>query len=173
MADANTVRNVEAHDEMKMIDVEWTFYIEQWLFGFPGNKAIMSLLPPPPPLPAPPTTHAPPTPRRVPSLIPLLLLPLSLTLIAHPLLSAARASPTLSNSLLRHLPIPQASPSFPALEACAGFSLAAFVAVMYAVPGLAEAFMHKGFHGRDLLKGDKGEYMYVSTSSSFFTRAQG
>lgn len=97
-------------------------------------------------------------PRRLPILIPLVSLPLATSLILHPLLSAARKSPTLSIPGLRHLPIPNAS-AFPALEACVGFSILAFLASVYAIPALSEAFMEKGLKGRDLLKGKKGKFM--------------
>ena len=97
-------------------------------------------------------------PRRLPVIIPLASLPLATSLILHPLLSAARKSPTLSIPGLRHVPIPEAT-AFPALEACLGFSILAFLASVYSIPALGEAFMEKGLKGRDLLKGKKGKFM--------------
>ena len=72
-------------------------------------------------------------PRRLPSLLPAVALPLSLSLILHPLLS------TNPHSL-------------PALEASFGFTILAFLASLYVVPALGPAFVAKGFKGRDLLK---------------------
>jgi len=72
-------------------------------------------------------------PRPLPSYLPAVLFPLSLSLIVHPLLS------TNPHSL-------------PALEASFGFSLLAFLASLYVVPALGPAFVAKGFKGRDLLK---------------------
>ncbi|KAI5450683.1 tunicamycin resistance protein [Naganishia albida] len=105
------------------------------------------------------TSKPPPIPpRTLPLLVPLLLAPSATSLILHPLLSAARKSPTLDLPILRHIPLPPPT-AFPALEACVGFSILAFLAAVYAVPALGDAFMDKGLKGRDLLKGAKGQYI--------------
>lgn len=76
------------------------------------------------------------------------LTPISLALIAQPLLPVI-----LPYSLLHqfdpYLPPP---PAFPALQACLGFSLLAFVGAVAVVPAVSEAFVKKGLSGRDLLK---------------------
>jgi UDP-N-acetylglucosamine--dolichyl-phosphate N-acetylglucosaminephosphotransferase len=73
-------------------------------------------------------------PRPLPSLNLLaLLLPLASFLIIHPLISSTPHS-------------------LPALEASVGFSLLAFLGSLYVVPALSEAFVDKGFKGKDLLK---------------------
>lgn len=101
-------------------------------------------------------------PRTLPLIVPSTLAPFATSLILHPLLSAARKSPTLNLPILCHIPLPPPT-AFPALEACVGFSILAFLAAVYAVPALGEAFMEKGLKGRDLLKGSKGQYMCVSS----------
>ncbi|KAJ9103314.1 hypothetical protein QFC20_004791 [Naganishia adeliensis] len=97
-------------------------------------------------------------PRTLPLIVPSTLAPFATSLILHPLLSAARKSPTLNLPILCHIPLPPPT-AFPALEACVGFSILAFLAAVYAVPALGEAFMEKGLKGRDLLKGSKGQYI--------------
>lgn len=72
-------------------------------------------------------------PRRLPFFLPAVVLPLSISLIVHPLVSSNPHS-------------------LPALEASFGFSLLALLASLYVVPALGPAFVAKGFKGRDMLK---------------------
>jgi hypothetical protein len=102
--------------------------------------------------------QTPLSPRAMPMIGPAVLLPIALSLIMHPVLSAASASPTLQspafvNDILGRLP----ASTFPALEANIGFSIIAFLGMMYAVPWMGEAFMLKNLKGRDMLKGEAGQ----------------
>jgi len=98
--------------------------------------------------------------RPPPRLLTFTLIPIALSLIAHPLL------PLLPTEPVSRIPVtipPQ--PAFPALQANLGFSLLAFVGAVWAVPFVSEAFAAKGLRGRDLCKpGGKtaGPWMYVS-----------
>jgi UDP-N-acetylglucosamine--dolichyl-phosphate N-acetylglucosaminephosphotransferase len=75
-------------------------------------------------------------PRPLPSYTLLaILLPLASSLIVHPLVSSSPHS-------------------LPALEASVGFSLLALLGSLYVVPALSEAFVEKGFKGKDMLKVD-------------------
>lgn len=67
-------------------------------------------------------------------------LPVGLTLIAHPLL------PLLLSAEI----LPQ--PTFPALQANIGFSLLAFLGAVHSVSWVGGAFVDKGLKGRDLCK---------------------
>lgn len=103
---------------------------------------------------ATPAIPAGPPPRHLSLLIPGLLLPLSIGLIAHPVLSSLLHLPA------SRLPGPLSRLSdFPALEACFGFSGIAFLAAIYSVPALGDEFMRKGLKGRDMLKGIKGGFV--------------
>ncbi|EJT98666.1 N-acetylglucosaminephosphotransferase [Dacryopinax primogenitus] len=75
-----------------------------------------------------------PPPRRLPRLLTISLLPLSLALILRPLLK-------LPSSL-----------ALPALETNLGFAILAFVAVVHLIPALGENFIKAGLKGRDMLK---------------------
>ncbi|ORY34213.1 glycosyl transferase family 4-domain-containing protein [Naematelia encephala] len=80
--------------------------------------------------------HAPP------KLLTATLLPISFTLIIHPLLPLL----PLPNRIL------SPPPTFPALQASVGFALLAFVGAVHVVPRVSQAFVDKGLRGRDLCK---------------------
>ncbi|WVW81776.1 hypothetical protein I302_103773 [Kwoniella bestiolae CBS 10118] len=86
-----------------------------------------------------------------PILLTLTILPISLYLIINPLLPLL-----LPQSLLDNIPpkysLQDGQSSYPALQASIGFSLLAFVGVVWLVPKVSEAFVSKGLKGRDLLK---------------------
>lgn len=96
-------------------------------------------------------------PRPLPMWLPAILLPLAASLVLHPILYAASTSSTLPlpsaiQDLTRTLP----APTFPALEANVGFSIVAFLGMLYAVPWMGDAFVAKDLKGLDLLKGVHG-----------------
>lgn len=96
-------------------------------------------------------------PRPLPGWLPSILLPLAASLVLHPILYAATTSPTLQlPSLVQDLARSLPAPSFPALEANIGFSIVAFLGMLYAVPWMGDAFVAKDLKGRDLLKGVHG-----------------
>ena len=96
-------------------------------------------------------------PRRLPTWLPSILLPLAASLVIHPILYAASMSPTLPlPSSIQHLAQTLPPPSFPALEANIGFSIVAFLGMLYAVPWMGDAFVAKDLKGLDLLKGVHG-----------------
>jgi UDP-N-acetylglucosamine--dolichyl-phosphate N-acetylglucosaminephosphotransferase len=98
--------------------------------------------------------------RPPPRLLTFTLIPVALSLIAHPLI------PLLPAELIEYIPValpPQ--PAFPALQANIGFSILAFVGSIWAVPFVSAAFAEKGLKGRDLCKpGGKtsGPWVYAS-----------
>ncbi|WVQ80861.1 hypothetical protein IAT38_002968 [Cryptococcus sp. DSM 104549] len=113
-------------------------------------------------LPRPPTptgsntlTPAPAYGHPPPVLLTSTLLPISLYLIAHPLLPLVlpHVSPFLpahlSKALDSSLP---AQGKLPALQANLGFALLAFVGAVWIVPRVSGAFVDKGLRGRDLLR---------------------
>lgn len=82
-----------------------------------------------------------------PKLLSFTLIPIALSLIAHPLLPVL---PKWVHELVQAQFPPQ--PTFPALQANIGFSILAFVGALWAVPFVSEAFAAKGLKGRDLCK---------------------
>jgi len=91
--------------------------------------------------------------HRPPSLLTVIVLPVALLLIVHPLL------PLLPPSLTSLIPLRQ--PTFPALQANLGFSLFAFLGAIWTVPQVSGAFVGKGLRGKDLCKagGRNGPWM--------------
>lgn len=84
--------------------------------------------------------------RSPPVLLLSTLIPISLTLIAHPLLPIL-----LPDHITDKIPLPP-QPAIPALQASIGFALLAFVGAVMVVPRVADAFLNRGLKGRDLLK---------------------
>ena len=82
-----------------------------------------------------------------PKLFTFTLIPIALSLIAHPLIPIL--PPTIRDVVQSSFP-PQ--PTFPALQANLGFALLAFVGAIWAVPFVSQAFANKGLKGRDLCK---------------------
>lgn len=85
--------------------------------------------------------HAPP------KLLTFTLIPIAITLIAHPLIPLLPSS--IRDPLQTSFP---PLPTFPALQANIGFSILAFVGSIWAVPFVSQAFADKGLKGRDLCK---------------------
>ncbi|KAK8845545.1 hypothetical protein IAR55_006260 [Kwoniella newhampshirensis] len=81
-----------------------------------------------------------------PVLLTATLVPISLLLIANPLLPIL-----LPPALTDILPLPH-QPTLPALQANIGFALLAFVGAVWTVPQIGGSFVGKGLKGRDLLK---------------------
>lgn len=84
--------------------------------------------------------------RSPPVLLLSTLIPISLTLIVHPLLPIF-----LPEDITNRIPLPP-QPAIPALQASIGFALLAFVGAILIVPRVADAFLNRGLKGRDLLK---------------------
>ncbi len=84
-----------------------------------------------------------PAGRALPVLFISTLVPIALTLIAHPLIPVF--------GLTEYFPFPPL-PTFPALQANIGFSLLALVGTLLVIPKVTPAFIEKGIKGRDLLK---------------------
>jgi hypothetical protein len=96
-------------------------------------------------------------PRPLAMWLPAILLPLAASLVLHPILYAASTSPTLPlPSVIQDLTRTLPAPTFPALEANVGFSIVAFLGMLYAVPWMGDAFVAKDLKGLDLLKGIHG-----------------
>jgi UDP-N-acetylglucosamine--dolichyl-phosphate N-acetylglucosaminephosphotransferase len=87
--------------------------------------------------------QAAPPGRALPVLFISTLVPIALTLIAHPLIPVF--------GLTEYFPFPP-QPTFPALQANIGFSLLALVGTLLVIPKVTPAFIEKGIKGRDLLK---------------------
>ncbi|ORX34755.1 glycosyl transferase family 4-domain-containing protein [Kockovaella imperatae] len=85
--------------------------------------------------------HAPP------KLMTMAMLPIAVTLIAHPLLPLL-----LPDNILNLLPDLPPQPTFPALQASIGFSFLSFLGIVWTVPSIAQPFADKGLRGRDLCK---------------------
>jgi hypothetical protein len=94
----------------------------------------------------------------LPTLLIYTLTPVSLALIAQPLLPVVLSSRIIAQI---NLPTPHA---FPALQACLGFSLLAFVGAVTVIPRVSQPLVQRGLSGRDLLKAGgriSGPIMYV------------
>lgn len=95
-----------------------------------------------------------PAPRGISPVVVWTLVPIAAALICHPLLpSLAAVVPYLPVQLQPWLRYEL--PAFPGLQASLGFSLFALLGALWSVPGVGKAFMARGLHGKDMLKGSR------------------